>query len=252
MERKNYIYLAELSQHIARRVGISPREAKLSVVALCELIVISLLRRQCVQLPNLGSLELREGRVRKTIRFMPTQQLLTWTGKTSRAFTPRSVKLVDRLSLIGGLAEQKLLQECKRELAEVRLKHVPGTFTKSQTLVRLSFLLYLQQDFPYRMSWFNPISQKEYSCDEIRVVLKTLYSKVCPAEYQSLVLLWVGVKDRKTAMKARGCTIYEIRRQWERAVDSILLLLEFEDISVTLARDLQIVPKIHGSSVGDF
>lgn len=252
MERKNYIYLAELSLYIARRVGISPRESKLAVVALCELIVISLLRRQCVQLPNLGSLELREGRVRKTIRFCPTQKLLGWTGKTARAFTPRTVKLVDRLSLIGGLAEQKLIQECKREIAEERLKHIPGTFTKSQSYVRLSFLLYLQQDFPYQLSWVNPISQQEHSSTKIRTIIKTLYSRVCSEDFQSLVLLWLGVRDRKEAMRARRLSIYEIRKQWERAIDTLLLLLEFEEISVTLARDLQIIPKIMGSSVGEF
>jgi nucleoid DNA-binding protein len=233
-KHKADLYTIDIVEYITQRVGLTPQQAKRVIFALSEFLVISLIRRLKVVLPFIGNLSVQENKSRNTIKFAPTDQMYAWIKNSKIGYKPEGLELVPEL--VAAVGEQDFyLQRLEKRLEEQqRLDQLPELYLKDISLVQLDFLVYLQQEFPYNKLWVNPISKREHPANKVKEVLELTYSKICPEEFTCLYLLWVGCNKRRELAVLKGYTPELLRRSWGRAVDSILLLLEFPEITPNL------------------
>ena len=233
-KHKADLYTIDIVEYITQRVGITPQQAKRVIFALSEFLVISLIRRLRIVLPFIGTLSVQENKTRNTIKFAPTDQMYAWIKNSNVGYKPEGIELVPELVAAVGEQDFYLQRQEKRLLEQQRLDQLPELYIKDISLVQLHFLVYLQQEFPYSSSWVNPISKREHQAARVREVLELAYSRVCPENFTCLYLLWVGCNKRRELAVLEGYTPELLRRSWGRAVDSILLLLEFPEITPNL------------------
>jgi nucleoid DNA-binding protein len=237
-KQKADLYTVDIVEYITQRVGITPQQAKRVVFALSEFLVVSLIRRLSIVLPFIGTLSVQENKVRNTIKFAPTDQMCAWIKNSKVGYKPESIELVPNLVAAAGEQDFYLQRLEKSLLEQQRLDQLPDLYLKDISLVQLSFLVYLQQEFPYGLSWVNPISKREHQAARVKEVLELTYSKVCPEDFTCLYLLWVGCNKRRELAILEGYTPESLKRSWGRAVDSALLLLEFSEITPKLVIEL--------------
>lgn len=242
-KQKADIYYNDIAEYIAQRVGLTPQQATQVVFALSEFIVISLIKRLKIVLPHIGTIRVQDNRSRTTIKFAPTDKLFNWLKQSFIGYKPESIELLPALSRVGINNKEKIIKKEKEKIEEQELDNLPDLYLEDVSLVRLGFLVYLQQQFPYSLAWVNPISKKEHSAQEVRDVLALVYSEVCPEDFASLYLLWVGCNKRRELAVFEGYTPELLKRSWGRAVDAILVILEFREISPTLVKDLLTRPR---------
>lgn len=233
-KHKADLYTIDIVEYITQRVGLTPQQAKRVIFALSEFLVISLIKRLKIVLPFIGTLSVQENKIRNTVKFAPTDQMNAWIKNSKVGYIPEGIELVPEL--VAAVSEQEFyLQRLeKRLLEQQRLDQLPELYLKDISLVQLEFLVYLQQEFPYNRPWVNPISKKEHQAAKVREVLELTYYKICPGDFTCLYLLWVGCNRRRELAVLEGYTPELLHRSWGRAVDSILLLLEFPEITPNL------------------
>lgn len=242
-KHKADIYYDNIAEYIAQRVGLTPQQATQVVFALSEFIVICLIKRLKVVLPHIGTFRVQDNKVRTTLKFATTDKLYEWLKKSFINYEPESIELIPALTSIGINNKNKLIKKEERKRKEQELDSLPDLYLEDVSLVRLSFLVYLQQQFPYFLPWVNPISRKEHSAREVRDVLALVYSEVCPEDFACLYLLWIGCNKRRELAVFEGYTPELLKRSWGRAVDAILVILEFREISPSLVEELLTRPR---------
>ena len=242
-KHKADIYYNDIAEYIAQRVGLTPQQATQVVFALSEFIVICLIKRLKIVLPHIGTFKVQDNKVRTTLKFAPTDKLYEWLKKSFIGYKPESIELIPALTSIGINNKNKLIKKEERKKEEQELDNLPEIYLQEVDLVRLSFLVYLQQQFPYFLPWVNPISKKESSANEVKTVLEKIYTQVCPEDFACLYLLLVGCNKRRELAVFEGYTPELLKRSWGRAVDAILVILEFREISPNLVKELLTRPR---------
>lgn len=107
-------------------------------------------------------------------------------------------------------------------------------------LVRNSLLYYLINDFPYGKDWVHPITYESYKCSCIKTALLIL-KELNPERYKILWALWATRKTVSSLSNRFYCSVQTIKRQWERAIDSLILLLFFPELNVDITNVTKIL-----------
>lgn len=96
-------------------------------------------------------------------------------------------------------------------------------------VVRNSLLTYIKEDFPYKKNWKHPVTNEEYTSATIHnklLQLKTLN----PQAYRALWVLFTTSANRSFVACRLLISTSTLRRIWDRGLDTLLLMLVFDDL----------------------
>lgn len=250
---KSDIDLNSISRYIASRIGIPAWQARRMLFALAEYIILNLIDMKVIKIPYLGtfyidaSKRINTGKRNTTkhgLKFKAAVDLKKWfigttyTKEEVSKLKEIGINLVPPLTIACIEDSQKLLEIKKTLEKEQELDGLEEELYKEEDLIYLSLLVYLQQQFPYQnKGWKNPVSGEEYSYLEIKRVVER-YAKFCPEEFRRFLLIWVGCARRKQQGQYFGYTGESLKREWKRTIDTLLLLLNFNQTNPTVAHEL--------------
>lgn len=99
----------------------------------------------------------------------------------------------------------------------------------SPNVVRNSLLTYIKEDFPYQKNWKHPVTDDEFTSSFIHeklLQLKTLN----PQAYKALWILFTTSANRNFVACRLLISTSTLRRIWDRGLDTLLLMLVFDDL----------------------
>lgn len=250
---KSDIDLNNISSYIGNRIGVPAWQARRMLFAFAEYLILNLIDMKVIKIPYLGTFyiditkRIRTGiksSTRHGLKFKAAADLKKWfigtnyTKEEAKKLQEIGINLVPPLTF-ACIENSQRLTEIKRILEiEQELDGLSEELYKEEDLIYLSLLVYLQQQFPYQnKGWKNPVSGEEYTYLEIKRVIEK-YAKFCPQEFRRFLLLWVGCARRKQQGQYFGYTGETLKREWRRTIDTLLLMLYFNDVNPSVTTKL--------------
>jgi nucleoid DNA-binding protein len=213
-----------LPAYLEERLGINTELAKRIVWALREYILLTLSDTGHLTLRGLGTFSLSLNDKRRRIKFTASDELYKYLDDVSRT---TGKKLIT--SDVQNRVQNAILRKFNKLKKELPIKNAPLSNTQSN-VVRLSFLKYLQQEFPYNQNWEHPISKTVYSYSEVMKAV-TIYQRLCSDNlYVVLWALWVSISARMKIAKYFNLSPGALKLRWERGVDSILFIITHPEL----------------------
>jgi hypothetical protein len=250
---KSDLDLNSISRYVSSRIGVPAGQARRMLFAFAEYIILNLIDMKVIKIPYLGTFYIDASKRVKTsiknstrhgLKFKAAVDLKKWfigtnyTKEEAEKLREVGINLVPPLSVACVEDTQKMLEIKSILEREQELDGLSEEIYKEEDLIFLSLLVYLQQEFPYATrGWKNPVTKQEYTYLEIKRVVEK-YAKFCPEQFRKFLLLWVGCARRKQQGQYFGYTGEELRREWKRTVDTMLLMLYFNDSNPTVAHEL--------------
>lgn len=250
---KSDIDLNSISRYIAERIGVPAWQARRMLFAFAEYIILNLIDMKVVKIAYLGTFYIDKSKrvqsgiknsTRHGLKFKAAVDLKKWF--IGNSYSEEEVKKLKQIGInlvppltVAGIENNQKLIEIKRTLEkELELDGLDEDLYKEEDLIYLSLLVYLQQQFPYKnKGWKNPVSGEEYSYLELKRVIER-YARFCPQEFRRFLLIWVGCARRKQQAQYFGYTADILKREWRRTIDTLLLMLYFNDTNPSVANEL--------------
>lgn len=227
-----------ISEYISSRVGISMPQATRVVKALSEFITINLSNGFAVNIQRVGVLSLVFKNKIFRAAFNASTDLLEF-NKEYRKTAPHPYLRKHNLDIVPSptkrlrSAEDYLQRQATYTQDKVhRLSHVKKIFLKDTNYLRLNFLRYLQQQFPYGHSWTHPTTGNVYEAEAVYKKIAA-YKELDPDGFKLLWLVWVG-NGTRIKTRQNGLASSNIKSSWHDTVDSLMLLILFSDLEPTL------------------
>lgn len=229
------------ASYISKRTGFTREEIIKVLVLYQEYLVVRLLKHGKVIIPNVLTLYTRLRLGEYSIVPSVAEKLKEWYKK----------KIRGEILLIESEEEKKELVYNKeksikyRELASRYISNIRNAGFEREVwsnynrgdISFLSFLRYLQQDFPYRRDWYDECSNESIKHTYIKKILE-LYKKKYPKHFLYLEYLWLGVGRRKSLMLKNKILAGELLLNWEIIVDIIVLIIRFPEFCPEFIREL--------------
>lgn len=229
------------ASYISKRTGFTREEIIKVLVLYQEYIIVRLLKHGKVIIPNVLTLYTRLRLGEYSIVPCITERLKEWYRK----------KVKGEILLIESEEEKKELIYNKeksikyRELASKYISNIRNAGFEREVwsnysrgdISFLSFLRYLQQDFPYRRDWYDECSNESIKHIYIKKILE-LYKKKYPKHFLYLEYLWLGVGRRKSLMLKNKILAGELLLNWEIIVDIVVLIIRFPEFCPEFIREL--------------
>jgi hypothetical protein len=153
-----------------------------------------------------------------------------------------SLTFYNSLNQLRGSKNNRVMAEMKEQyLNESPLEPdsltPPKNLTYASKHLRLVFLKYLQQQFPYGEDFVFDELEINVPHSQVYTAIK-VYKTVSSRDnnYQSLALLWVSFESRQALYDKRSSSFAarrrfnELTRQWNAAADAILFMLLYPDL----------------------
>lgn len=99
----------------------------------------------------------------------------------------------------------------------------------SPNIVRNSLLNYLKHEFPYEENWVHPVTQEEFSSALIKQNIEK-FKTLNPQGYKALWILFTTSATRTFIAYRMMISTSTLRRIWDNALDSILLMLIYPSL----------------------
>lgn len=96
-------------------------------------------------------------------------------------------------------------------------------------LIRSSLLKYIRHNFAYSQDWVHPLTRKVYAYQEVYQALE-YYKTLDKDRYKALWVLWHTGRSRSWIAENFCYSASSIRRRWDKALDSILVFLDFPQL----------------------
>lgn len=93
-------------------------------------------------------------------------------------------------------------------------------------LIRSSLLKYIRHGFAYGLDWTHPLTGTTYEYGDVRQALE-YYQKLNRENYKALWALWHTGQSRSWIAEKFCYSGSSIRRRWDKAIDSLLVFLDF-------------------------
>lgn len=104
-------------------------------------------------------------------------------------------------------------------------------------LIRSNLLRYIRSGFGYQQDWEHPITGEVYTYEQIHKALQ-YYLNLNRENYKALWALWHTGQSRSWIAEKFCYSGSSIRRRWDKALDSLLVFLNYPELSPGDLRDL--------------
>lgn len=128
----------------------------------------------------------------------------------------------DGLSIEAIFNEAPLRTPKAQYLTKIRRPNRPDP-------VRKSFLDYLKWGFPSKEDWHAP-NRVVYKFQDIKIALGH-YRRLNPHNYRALWTRWTSDQSREFIAENFGFSSSSIRRRWDEGISTILVMLQFPDLT---------------------
>lgn len=262
MEDKNIASQEELIKFLAYKLDISEALVKRFVQELINFIVLSLLKGcPLVNIQRFGTFKLQDNKpqfstnfenldktdkpildeIDKTIVFQANPIL---TGileyyhnslKQEEALKTESIKdIIERLNYFKNRSKTEV--ENKNEVEEYQGVGSKINTNKPDT-IRTSFINYLRHEYPYKESWTHPITKTVYPFKLIQASLEA-YKELNRESYRALWALWTSQQSRAFIAEHFNYSSSSLKRKWNKAIDTVLLIMYFPGVHPTVPLNL--------------
>lgn len=231
------VYKRDLIQYIEHTTGLSENRSKAIVKKTFEWILLKLATNNKVCIKDFGifytslvkNTKCKSVNNGEIININEVLRIIFKPEKLAKVLVKCNLNRSDDYDSLNNIDKNfKLLQENlefdpTHAFLEDRNKH-------EVHIVRASMLTYLKEHFPYGKDWIHPITFERYSCAAIKTALLIL-QEINPDKYRILWALWTTRKDSIYLANKFYCSVQTIKRQWERAVDLLILFLFFPELN---------------------
>ena len=229
------VYKRDLIQYIQHTTGLSENKSKAIIKKTFEWILLKLATKNKVCIKDFGifyttyvkNTQSKAPNSNKIININEVLRIIFKPEKLAKSLVKTNLnKSEDSTCTIDEnfkLLQENLEYDPNHLFLEDRNKH-------EVHIVRSSMLTYLKEQFPYGKDWIHPITYERYSCNSIKTAL-LLLQEMNPEKYRILWALWTTRKDSIYLANKFYCSVQTIKRQWERAVDLLVLFLFFPDLN---------------------
>jgi nucleoid DNA-binding protein len=236
------VHKSDLVHYIQHTIGLSENKAKSIIKKTFEWIMLNLALSKKVYIKEFGIFSQKSTETRATISFTPDKRLKniaieaklllnTQEGVEEEGEEEEEEEEEDNILT----PEQEYIKRLFKELKENSVYKPTHTFQQHRHNleaheVRNSMIIYLKEDFPYGRDWIHPVTYNRFSCSSIKSALLIL-QELNPEKYRVLWALWTTRKDSIYLANKFYCSVQTIKRQWERAVDLLVLFLFFPELN---------------------
>lgn len=224
--------------HISKKTGFTKEEIVKIIQLYEEYLTFLLIKEGEASVPHIVSLKV--DKQRKVVETQIDKKLRNWLFRRAKKEMFRRINSEEVEEVIYN---RERSDDYKR-YTELYIKQIRRTNLEEEIcrvytrgdLKFLSFLKYLQQDFPYEKDWKDEASNRIVSFGLVREKLR-VYSKQWPKEFKDFQLLWVGAIKRKEQMRSAGLNPEEVMWRWKNIVNVVLLMIEHPDIVPAFAEE---------------
>lgn len=219
-----------VENYLQHKLGVSQSMAGAILRAITEWISLKLRRREPAIMPYIGKIVLGITSQRKRLKYYP--------GKTLQ--NRINAELYKESSFLIAIKEirQKLGLQLQKEAEvvieleeELRTERKPKV-KDQQDVLRYKLIYYFQRHYPHKLDWQHPVTHKNYPW---QTIYNNLYiiKKSSWRDYRILLTTLVRIDDRRYLLKRWKMTKTEYNNCLQRALDALLMLLEFPELSDT-------------------
>lgn len=239
------VHKTDLIHYIQHTVGLSENKSKIIIKKVFEWITLNLALNHKVSIKEFGIFYNTYVK-RKNCNHPTTQEEITISETARVVFKPeKSLKTKVQPALTQLNKDHTYTSpnpKVDKLFNEIRegLKYDPTNVIKQERHkyavhdVRSSLLTYLKMDFPYGKDWIHPITYERYACKAIKTALLVV-QELNPEQYRILWALWTTRKDSIYLSTRFYCSVQTIKRQWERAIDLLALILFFPELNADIS-----------------
>jgi nucleoid DNA-binding protein len=214
--------LGSLSEYLEERLNLPRSVTGSIVIALREYIVLTLANTRRLTIRGLGSFNLEVGK-RRRVKFLPSPEVYEYLDEVAKSTGKPTTNSHIKNRVYKILADKKT----QPTVEEVDISAVA---THEINRIRLSFLKYLQQEFPYGGDWRNPVTWDKFSNQEVMNAVKVYRSLASEREYLTLWSVWASLGNRVEIANQLRLNGYSLRAKWERAIDTIIFIMKHKDL----------------------
>lgn len=232
---KKQVKLDSIVNQISNKCGLSKSMSKRVLQELIDFICLNLASNKdnVIFLPRLGFFYLEEVKDKYVVNYQSSsyiENLLNSSFENTKDFKEELTAYVSEgvKENLNGLSLSSPQEESKFKPGEVSLAPVSRP-KNTPDKVRSSFLNYLQVEFVYGDSWEHPITKEVYDKEQIQKAL-SIYKNYAPSLYNALRFLWVSQYNRATIARHFNVSSSSIRRTWNKAIDSIILIILYPEL----------------------
>lgn len=226
------------ASYIAKKTGFTREEIVKILQLYVEYIAFELIDKGKVTIAHVASFEVNP--TKKEVVAQISTILKRWALRDKERIYKRMADTKEEPISCMKYMSDKYKAITEEHLTRLENQGVEKEITQSyrrSDLKFLSFLKYVQHDFPYNKNWRDDCTGKVYSYELVKEKME-IYAEKWPVEFRAFQWLWVGVIKRKDYMVKHSFKPEYFMWKWRTVANVLLLMIEQPLLMPTFAREL--------------